>query len=716
MPLKKILFRPGVNRENTRYAAETLGSIDTGTAVVAGWYESDKVRFRQGTPEKIGGWLRISSQTFLGVCRSLWSWVTLEGVVLIGVGTSVKFYINRGGFYYDVTPYRAEVTLSNPFTATNNSPIINVHDVAHGCVTGDFVNFSGALGLGGNITADVINQPTDEYFIGYQVTVIDEDNYTFSVQQTTPGLVANVSDTGKGGTSVLAKYQLNIGPSIQLPDTGWGSGPWGEGSWGEGISDLINLRIWSQDNFGEDLIFGQLGGPLYYWDATTTVGTRGKALASLGGDVSVTTASPAVVTLSKTLTNGTQVKFTSTGTLPTGIVAGTTYQLTDVNGLECRLADLNGNVVNTTSGYTGQMSISDLVDVPLYQNWMLVSDASRFVFAFGTNDYGGTVQNPMLIRWSDQENPYVWSPDETNQAGSLLLSHGSRIITAIQTRQEIAVFTDTSLYSLQFVGAPAYWGTQLLGDNISVMGPKSVALASGVVYWMGRDKFYQYDGRVQTLNCDLRRFIFEDINLDQNQQVFCSTNEGFNEVWWFYCSAGSDTIDRYVVYNYVEKAWYYGNMARTAWLDTGIISYPIAATYNGVTVYHEYGNDDAETGIPQPIAASISSAEFDIDDGHNFGFIWRMLPDVTFEGSDPTTSPQIDLTLYGLRNSGSGVNFTASAPVVQGNNFVITEEFTGQVNTRIRARQLIFKVSSNVLGAAWQCGAVRIDIRPDGRR
>jgi hypothetical protein len=338
------------------------------------------------------------------------------------------------------------------------------------------------------------------------------------------------------------------------------------------------------------------------------------------------------------------------------------------------------------------------------------------VFAFGTNDYGGVVQNPMLIRWSDQENPYEWTPDETNQAGSILLSHGSRIITALQTRQEIVVFTDTSLYSLQFVGAPAYWGSQLLGDNISIMGPKSAALASGIVYWMGKDKFYMYDGRLQTLNSDLRRYVFEDINQNQNQQVFCSTNEGFNEVWWFYCSANSTVVDKYVVYNYIEKIWYYGTMGRTAWLDSGIFAFPIAATYNGTLLYHENGSDDDETGTPAPIEAYISSAEFDIDDGHNFGFIWRMLPDVTFTGSEPTASPQIMLTLYGLRNSGSGVNFTASAPVIKGDSFVITEEFTGQVNTRIRARQLIFKVESDSLGTAWQCGAVRIDIRSDGRR
>jgi hypothetical protein len=711
VPLKKLLLRPGVNRENTRYAAETLGSVDTGTAVVAGWYESDKVRFRSGTPEKIGGWTQYSTQQFIGVCRSLWTWVDLEGTILLGLGTNVKFYINRGGFYYDITPITSEVTLNGPFTATLGSSVITVSSVAHGRATGDYVIYSGALGLGGNIDAAVLNQTLTSNFIGFPITVFGDDSYTFDC-----GVIAGSGNSGNGGTSVLAKYQLPVGPAIQLPSTGWGAGPWGEGDWGTGIATIVNLRLWSQDNFGEDLIFGPIRGSIYYWDATTTVNSRGVALNKLGGNVSVNLASPAVVTLTKTLTNGVQVQFASTGTLPTGITANTTYQLNNVNGLTAELVDLNGNVVNTISTYTGQMSISLLVGIPMFQNSILVSDASRFVFAFGANDYGSVIQNPMLIRWSDQENPYVWDPDATNQAGSILLSHGSSIVTAIQTRQEIVVFTDVSLYSLQFLGAPAYWGSQLLGDNISIMGPNAVALASGVVYWMGRDKFYTYDGRVQTLNCDLRRYVFQDLNLEQNEQVFGTTNEGFNEVWWFYCSADSDEVNRYVVYNYVEKVWYYGNMGRTAWLDSGIYSYPIATTYNGITVYHENGNDDVESGTAQPIDAYIASAEFDIDDGDHFGFIWRMLPDVTFAGSTGSETPEVTMTLQALQNSGSGVTETAAGTVASGNSYVVTEKFTGQINTRIRGRQLILKIASDKLGTAWQCGATRVDIRADGRR
>jgi hypothetical protein len=354
-------------------------------------------------------------------------------------------------------------------------------------------------------------------------------------------------------------------------------------------------------------------------------------------------------------------------------------------------------------------------DVPVVQNAIFVSDISRFVFAFGCNDYGASTIDPMLIRWSDQEDAANWTPVATNQAGSLRLSHGSEIVTSIQARQEIVVFTDSAIYSLQYLDAPIFWGAQLLGDNISIEGPNAAIIASGVVYWMGVDKFYAYDGRVQTLNCDVRRYVFSDFNQSQAAQVFAGTNEGFNEVWWFYPSANSLTIDKYVVYNYVEKIWYYGTMARTAWLDSGLRDYPMAATYSQNLVNHEQGLDNNETGTPTAINAYISSSEFDIGDGHNFGFVWRILPDLTFENSTANT-PTVNMTLYGLYNSGSGSVDNAGQAVVKGSTYVITEEFTGQIYTRVRGRQMIFKIDSNQLGTAWQLGAPRIDIRPDGRR
>jgi hypothetical protein len=336
----------------------------------------------------------------------------------------------------------------------------------------------------------------------------------------------------------------------------------------------------------------------------------------------------------------------------------------------------------------------------------------------GCNDYGSTVQDPMLIRWSDQESVVNWTPSATNQAGSVRLSHGSSIITAIQTRQEIVVWTDSALYSLQYIGPPVVWSSQLLGDNISILSQNAVAQASGVIYWMGVDKFYMYDGRVNTLNCDLRRYVYQDINLNQNQQVFASTNEGFNEVWFFYCSAGSNVVDKYVVYNYMEKVWYYGTMGRTAWLDSGLRDYPIAATYSNNLVNQEYGLDDNESGTPVGIDSYISSAEFDIDDGDKFGFVWRMLPDLTFSGSDSSPTPEVTFTLYPMKNSGSGTGVPGVGQVDQltGAQYTVTEGFTGQINTRVRGRQLILKVGSTRLGTNWQLGSTRIDIRPDGRR
>jgi hypothetical protein len=696
MPLSKILFKPGINRENTRYTTE------------GGWYDGDKVRFRQGTPEKIGGWQRISSNTFLGVCRSLWNWVTLGNLNLVGVGTNLKFYIEKGGAYNDITPIRSTVVLTNPFTATLSSAVITVADTAHGCVTGDFVTFSGATGLGGNITAALLNQQ-------HQITLVNVDSYTITV-----GAVANATDVSgsPGGGTVTAAYQINVGPAAAIPVVGWGAGTWGAGVWGTGGTSLTTLRLWSQQNYGEDLVFGPRGGGIYYWDATSGVNSRGVLLRSLGGTATITIASPAVVTSTVLYTEGAAVVFSTTGALPTGITAGTTYFAFNNVGLTFQLIDTAGNIVNTTGTQSGVQTITPN-DIPVVQNFLMVSDTSRFILTFGANDYGSVVQDPMLIRWSSQDDPYNWTPDATNQAGSIRLSDGSEIITAIQTRQEIVVFTDAAVYSLQYLGPPNVWQAQLLGDNISIESQNVVALASGVVYWMGVDKFYAYDGRVQTLNCDVRRYVFSDFNQAQAAQVFAGTNEGFNEVWWFYCSANSSVVNRYVVYNYLEKIWYYGTLGRTAWLDSGLRDYPMAATYTNNIVYHESGINDNETGTTTAIAANIASSEFDIQDGHNFGFVWRVLPDLTFETSSNSpagAAPTVTMTLYGLSNSGSGVTSSAGAPVAASASYNITEQFTGQIYTRMRGRQLIFKIESNQINTTWQIGAPRVDIRPDGRR
>lgn len=618
MPLKKLQQKAGVNRENTRYTNEN------------GYYESEKVRFRQGTPEKIGGWVRISSTFFQGVCRSLWNWITLGGLNLLGVGTNLKFYIENGGTYNDITPLRSTLTLgANPFSTVNLSTTVTVTDATAGYINGDFVTFSGATSVGG---LDLNGE--------YQINTFGAGANQYTIQAAT---AATSTATG-GGSSVSAAYQINVGTATAIPLVGWGAGAWGTGGWGIGTTTTSQIRIWNQTNFGENLIFGPAGGGLYLWDATTSVTTRGVLISGLVGASSV----------------------------------------------------------------------------PLFQNLLLVSDASRFTFAFGTNDYGKTYLDPMLIRWSNQEDYLEWFPSATNQAGSLRLSHGSKIVAVLQSRQEILVYTDSTLYSLQYSGPPAVWGSQLLGDNLSIAGPNAAALASGVAYWMGVDKFYKYDGRVQTLRCDLRQYVYNDINLEQAPQFVASTNEGFNEVWFFYCSENSYAIDKYVTYNYAEDVWAYGTLGRTAWLDSGLRNYPMAATYSYNVVFHESGVDNNETATTLPIYAMISTTEFDIDDGDRFGFVRRILPDLTFSGST-AASPQVTLTLTPMQNSGSGYNSPQS--VGGTNNTLITrsasvpiEAFTGQVFIRVRGRQMILTMESNQIGCTWQMGSHRLDIRQDGGR
>lgn len=635
MPLKKVVMATGVFREGTRYASEGR------------WYSCDKIRFRSGNPEKLGGWQQVNNDQFLGICRSLWPWAALNGATYIGLGTNLKYYIALagGGLYNDVTPIRKTVNpmlgpnppgSGNPFSG-NGTTTVTVTDVAHGCVTGDFVTYSGATGT----YASTFNAE-------FQVTVLTVDTYTI----TTPITIAAGS---YGGTAVVAACQLNVGDETETVLSGWGAGPWSGGVWGVGTTSSTSLRIWNHYNFGEDLIFGPKDGAMYYWDQTAGLTTRGVALNSLSG----------------------------------------------------------------------------ASDVPTVQRLLAVSDTSRIVLAFGCNDYGSSTQDLMLIRWSDQESAVSWTPAATNQAGSLRLSHGSQIEAVAQVRQEFLVWTDTAVYSLQYLGPPVVWGSQLLSDNISIASDRAWGTAAGVTYWMGNEKFYMYDGRVQALVCDLRQYVFSDFNFNQLQQVFCGTNEQFTEIWWFYCSTNSTTVDRYVIYNYVEKVWYYGTLGRTAWIDTSISStVPLACDYNRRLINHEVGVDDNATTTTLPIEAYITSGEFDIDDGHNFGFVWRVLPDVNFTGST-VDNPTMTLALLPLQNSGSGytrgqtpvpsVNSDMSVagensyPVVRSAT-VPVEKFTGQVNIRVRGRQLSIKASSNTLGVQWQLGSCRLDVRPDGRR
>jgi len=697
MPLQKITLKPGVNRENTRYTNE------------GGYYESNLVRFRQGTPEKIGGWAQISAATFLGVCRALWNWVTLGGQNLMGVGTNSKYYIENGGAYYDITPVRAEVTLTNPFTPNGTTTIL-VTDSSGGFINNDYVTYTGGTAVGGQtITGE------------YNITYINSTTYNITIS------AAATAGAAAGGT-VYAVYQANTGPSYAVPLVGWGAGTWGTGTWGNGTTSNDALRIWNANNFGQDLLYGPRGGPLYYWNA---------GIGITPSTVTITIASPAVVTSVLNLADKTAIQFQTTGALPTGLTVGTTYYTRYVSSTTFNLsATPTGALINTSGTQSGVTSISPrgipltalngASSVPLSQTYFLISDASRFVILFGTNDYGSTTFDPMVVRWSDQESYLEWAPSVTNQAGSVRLSHGSKIVTALQSRQEIVIWTDSTFYSLQYLGPPYVWGSQLLADNVSIAGPNAMAIASGAVYWMGVDKFYKYDGRVQTLRCDLRQFIYDDINSTQFDQVYSSTNEGFNEVWWFYCTENSYVIDRYVVYNYVEDAWYYGSLGRTAWIDSGLRNYPVAATYSNNLVNHEYGVDDNTSGTPVAMNSSITTSQFDIGDGHNFAFVWRMLPDLTFRGSTDGTTPSLTMQLQPLQNSGSGYNnpISVGGTSTDGTQTVTATQtypidldtFTGQLNIRVRGRQMSMRIACNTLGTQWQLGAPRIDLRPDGRR
>ena len=679
MPLQKLEFRPGVNRESTSLANE------------GGWFDSDKVRWRSGFPEKIGGWVKDqgtefpttptttfaadgtsdaqlpSSGTFWGVCRALFNWLNLSGYNLMALGTNLKYYIQNGvdSYIYDVTPIRdVSVAGAVTFTATTGSAVITCNQTAHGCQTGDFVIFTGALTLGGNITASVLNRE-------HQVTFVDSDHYTIIASAT-----ANSSDTGHGGTGTIASYQITTGAVNYSANVGWGAGGWGglnpsgvDTGWGDAASTSTGvgqqLRLWSQANYGEDLIFNPRGDAMYYWavNANPNEWDRGQ-LMEAGGTITV---------------------------------RGSTI-----------------NIQNTC---------------PSQVNNVAISDGSRFVIAMGCNDPSGTLfsttLDPLLIRWSDQEDFATWTPSVTNQAGDFRLSQGSQIVAYLQTRQEIIIWTDAAVYSMQYLGPPYTWGIQIMGSNTSIMGPNAVATASNVVYWMGTDKFYMYSGRVETLPCALRQYVYDDINLDQSYQFFASTNEGYNEVWWFYCSADSDEIDRYVVFNHLERTWYYGTMERVAWLDTPLRDFPTATTYDpatqsGMMVYHENGNDDGTTTPASPIEAYCQSSDFDIGDGHNFGMVWRIIPDVTFNGST-VDQPSVVFTVRPRQNPGTAYGSTDTPTVASAQNYTNqqtynVQEFTEYAYVRIRGRQMAFRISSSDLGVAWQLGSPRLDLRPDGRR
>ena len=713
MPLQKLQFRPGVNRESTSLANE------------GGWFDCDKVRFRSGYPEKLGGWAALSYNTFQGVCRSLFNWITLRGNNLLGVGTNLKFYVEDGGAYYDITPIRLNTTNTTTFAAVDGSTTITVTDTSvSGLQVGDFVTFSGAVSLGGAITAPVLNSE-------FQIqSILSGTSYTI-----TSSVAANASDVGDGGANTDAAYQINAGPPINTVGTGWGVSPWGgfipgvsSSTLNGGIDAVVTtITVVSTSAFTTSGAIWINGEYITYSGKTATDFTgcvRGAdgttAAAHLSGDlVSQATAFPGWGEgfTNDTTTTNLQLRLWSQSNFGEDLLfsprGGALYLWQPGSGVTPAFGT-RGIVVSGT-------------DVPAQINQILVSDSTRIVIAFGCNDYGtygSTPLDPMLIRWTAQEDYTDWTPAITNQAGSYRLSRGSEIIGAVQTRQEIVVWTDAAIYSMQYLGPPLVWGFTLLADNISLVSPNTMATAAGVVYWMGVDKFYIYSGRVETLPCSVRQFIFNDINRDQEAQFNAGTNEGFSEIWWNYCSANSDVIDRYVIFNYLDRVWYYGTLDRTAWLDSPLRQLPMAATSSNIVVFHEAAVDDGSTNPPSPINAYIQSSDFDIGDGHNYGYVWRMIPDITFDGSDTSGStsdkPFVQFTVRPKQNPGSNYGTALSPTVTSTQSYVgqttyNVQQFTEIVYSRVRGRQMAFKVESNSVGTQWQLGVPRIDVRPDGR-
>jgi hypothetical protein len=618
MPFQKLQFRPGLNKDTPAYADE------------GGWSDCDKIRFRMGYPETIGGWGRVSNSQFLGSCRALHPWTALDGTQYIGVGTNLKYYVFRGA-YFDITPIRLTTSAGDvTFSATDGSSTITVNDVAHGAFINDFVTFSGAVSLGGNITATVLNQE-------YQITsIIDDDSYTITATAT-----ANASDTGNGGASVVGAYQINTGLDTSVVGSGWGAGEWGAGGWGQPADVTIpsaQLRIWSHDNYGEDLVMNVHDGGIFYWDESAGIGARAVALSSLSG-------------------------------------------------------------ANTT---------------PTVAKKVFLSDRDRHLIAFGCDDeFSIGTQDPLLIRFSDQESLTQWASLPTNTAGSLRISTGSEIITAVKTKQQSVIFTDVSVHVMQYIGAPFTFGLTEVSVGTTIVGQNAAVAVNDNVYWMGVESFYLYNGTVQQIPCPVLEYVFNDFNLNQAEKVFAGQNSDHAEIWWLYPSAASDNNDRYVIYNYAQNIWYYGTLSRTAWMPRGVFGYPIAASSDGYLYYQEFGMNDGSQNPPVPISAYIESNPVDLGDGDQFMFVSRIVPDMTFRNSQ--NSPSATFTLKAKDFPGSAFDGTDSEVATRSASAPV-EQYTGELFVRIRGRSMAFRIESDQLDTAWRLGAPRIEVRPDGRR
>ena len=627
MPLTKLQFRPGINRETTSYTNE------------GGWFDGDKIRFRFGVPEKIGGWERATENTFLGTCRALKPFVALDGSRFMGLGTHLKYYIEEGGIYNDITPIRSTTSAGDvTFSATNGSSTITVADTAHGAVAGDYVTFSGAASLGGNITAAVLNQ---EYRID---TVVNDNSFTIIAKDTSDATVtANSSDSGNGGGSTVGAYQINTGLDTSVSGTGWGVGTWGREGWGDAAAatgTTAILRIWTHDNFGEDLIINVRDAGIYYWDKTLGVSSRAVALSD------------------------------------------------------------RTNADSTT---------------PTIAKQVIVSDRDRHIIAFGCDaETSIGTQDPLLIRFSDQEDPTTWQSLPSNTAGDLRIGSGSEIVAAVETRQQILVYTDVSLHAMQFLGPPFTFGINLVSENTTIMSPLAAIAHDDVVYWMGFEEFYVFSGQVQRIPCTVRSYVFDDFNREQKEKVFAASNSAYSEIWWFYPSSTANEIDRYVVFNYQENAWYYGTLVRTAWVDRGINDYPVATFTDGRQYFQELGLDDATSSPAVAINAHIESSQIDLADGEQFAFIRRLIPDITFENST-AASPNVVFTTK-VRDFPGGNYDSEDAATVTRSATTPVEQFTNQVHLRLRGRSFALRVASSDTETQWRLGSARLDVRPDGRR
>ncbi len=613
MPLTPLTFKPGINNESTSYANE------------GGWFDCDLVRFHLGLPEKFGGWEKASSSTYLGSARRLHNWVALDGSDFMGVGTHLKYYIEEGGAFNDITPIRVTTAAGDvTFSASNGSTTLTVTDASHGAVQNDFVTFSGAASLGGLVTATILNA---EHQI---VSVTDANTYTITLSVT-----ANSSDSGNGGSSVVGAYQINVGLDTTVGGTGWGAGTWGRGTWGSaaGVTTSTELRLWSHDNFGEDLLINPIDGAIYYWDKTSSLSARAVNITSLAG------------------TN----------------------------------------------------------NAPIVAKQILVSDIDRHIIAFGCNAQGSSTQDNLLIRFSSQESPTDWEARADNTAGDLRLGSGSTFIQALETKREILVWTDKSLHSMRFIGAPFTFGLQQLASNITIMAPKAAIATEDVVFWMGNDNFYVYGGQTQQMPCTVRDKVFLDFNFAQKDKVVAGVNSQWGEVIWFYPSASSTDNDRYVVYNYLEKVWYYGGMSRTAWIDRGVRQYPIAAS-GGYLYNHEKGTDDDGSAM----TCFIESGNIDIGEGDQFVLTRRILPDLKFAGST-ASNPTVDFTVKTRNYPGANTAQTGTGTITRTATNPV-EQWTNEIDLRLRGRSFAFRVDSNTTGVKWELGKPRIDIRPDGRR